>query len=351
MKKSSFNLSLILFVILFFSISSAYAKGNKNDTLFAASWNLENLFDTVHDANKNDTEFTPGAAKHWTEKRLETKLQHLARVINAMNNGNGPDLLGVCEVEHKYLLEKMIKEYFKHKDYKVAYRESPDERGIDNGLIYNSRKFKLLSISADTVHLADGWPTRLILNANLIFENGDTIHVFVNHWPARIGGVEKTEPNRIEAAKTLAKDVSRISSLSSKIIIIGDFNDNPTNISIVKTLDAEPFICDTMSQTGKVTFTKFELFNLAYESANNGLGTYRYRKVWDMLDQMIVSDGLINGDIRYVCGSFRVFKPSYLIEHSGYYEGTALPTYGGRKYLGGYSDHFPITAKFIITNK
>lgn len=349
MKKLSFG--LIICALIFLIEPSLSAQSKKNDTLFVASWNLENLFDTVHDVGKSDKEFTPDAPKHWTEKRLETKLHHLARVINAMNDGKGPDLLGVCEVEHKYLLGKMIKEYFKDKNYKVAYRESPDNRGIDNGLIYNSDKFKLLSVSADTIHLQDGWPTRLILNANLIFNDRDTLHIFVNHWPSRIGGTEKTEPNRIKAAKTLMRQLSKISYLKSKIIILGDFNDDPTNISIVKTLDAEPFICDSMSQNNKINFVKFQLFNLAYESANKGLGTYRYRKDWNMLDQLIVSNNLINGDIRYICGTFRIFKPYYLVEHSGYYEGTAFPTYGGNKYLGGYSDHFPITSKFLIESK
>jgi exonuclease III len=349
MKHYFFRTVLIVVISLF--AYSIKAQTNKTDTLFVASWNLENLFDTVHDANKQDVEFTPDALKHWTKKRLETKLKHLAAVINAMNNSKGPDLLGTCEVEHKYILEKMIKEYFKHKDYKVAYRESPDKRGIDNGLIYNSKKFKLLSISADTIHLADAWPTRLILNANLIFENRDTIHVFVNHWPARIGGTSETEPERIEAANTLKKEVEKISSPKSKIIIIGDFNDEPTNVSVLKTLDAEPFICDDKSQVKQINFNKFSLLNLAYETEKEGLGTYRYKKDWNMLDQMIVSDNLINGDIQYICGSFHIFKPYYLVEHSGYYAGTAFPTYGGNKYLGGYSDHFPITAKFLIKSE
>jgi Endonuclease/Exonuclease/phosphatase family len=341
---------LTIFLLFVFASIPLLAQKKYNDTLFVASWNLENLFDTLHDTNKRDIEFTPNAPKHWTKKRMEIKLQHLARVINDMNDGRGPDLLGTCEVEHKYILEKMIKEYFKNKDYQVAYRESPDERGIDNGLIYNTRKFKLISVYGDTIHITNGDPTRLILNANLVYNNKDTLHVFVNHWPARIGGTSKTEPERIEAANTLKEEVEKIASPKIKIMIIGDFNDDPNNISILRTLDAKPFICSDKSQVDKINFHKFSLFNLAYESAKEGLGTYRYRKNWNMLDQLIVSDNLIDGDIQYVCNSFHIFKPNYLVEHSGYYTGTALPTYGGNKYIGGYSDHFPITAKFIIRN-
>lgn len=342
---------LLTFLFLFPAISTLNAQNKKDDTLFVASWNMENLFDAVHDSSKEDVEFTPDAPKHWTEERLEIKLQHLARVINAMNDGKGPDLLGACEVEHKYILEKMIKEDFNNKDYKVAYLESPDERGIDNGLIYNSHKFKLLSFSGDTIHIENDRPTRLILNVSLLFNNKDTLHVFVNHWPSRIGGTSATESKRMEAASTLKKQINKISSNKSKIIIIGDFNDEPTNISILKTLGAEPFICDDKSQIDTINFNKFELLNLAYESEKNGLGTYRYKKDWNMLDQMIVSTNLIDGDIRYICESFKIFKPDYLIEKTGYFAGTALPTYGGNKYLGGYSDHFPITAKFLIMNK
>lgn len=348
MKKILFP--FLLSVLLVFSIN--HAQNKSRDTLFVASWNLENLFDTIDDPGKNDEEFLPGSKKDWTDERLDKKLSNLAKVIHSMNNNKGPDILGVCEVEHESLLKEMISKYLSNMDYKTAYRESPDSRGIDNGLIFNSDKFKLISIKADTVHLSDGYETRLIFNANLLVANtNDTLHVFVNHWPSRIGGVDKTEPNRVAAASTLKNRIDYYykQNKNSMVIALGDFNDEPSNESVSKTLGALPFNCDSVPPQNRKNIDI--LFNLAYKTYKEGEGSYKYRDNWDMLDQMIVSENLVKGQIKYVCGSFKIFKPYFLITHSGKYEGTPFPTYGGNRYLGGYSDHFPITSKFVVTKK
>jgi exonuclease III len=344
MKKIILSAIIILFVCTF----PIRAKSKKNDTLFVATWNMENLFDTVHDPGKRDEEFTPASKKHWTKERLDLKLKHLASVIKLMNKGKGPDILGVTEVEHKAILEMMIKKYLPGRHYMVAYRESPDERGIDNGLIYNSKKLKLISVIGDTIKLKEDFPTRLILNANFLLGK-DTLRFFENHWPARIGGVEKTEPYRIEAAAVLRSQVDSYLSAnkSSDLIMMGDFNDVPNNISIEKTLGADSAACSPNEKN-----SKSELFNLAYKDFSEGLGSYKYRDTWDMIDQIIVSKDLLDGNrIDYVCGSFKIFKPSFMITKSGEYAGTPFPTYGGNHYLGGYSDHFPVTAKFVVVGK
>jgi hypothetical protein len=267
-----------------------------------------------------------------------------------MNDGRGPDLLGVCEVEHQALLDTMIHRFLPDFGYRTAYLESPDNRGIDNGLIYKSRKFKVLNLQADTVHLADGWPTRLIFGINLLMNNDEKITVFVNHWPSRSGGQLESEPNRIEAAKTLREDVDRIFNVEpdAKIFIIGDFNDDPVNVSIIGTLNAYPLKCDSTITDYEVDPQK-KLFNLAYSRFENGEGSFKFRETWNLLDQIIVSGSIITGnEITYICNSFEVYKPDFMVTKFGYFEGTPFPTYGGRKYFGGYSDHFPVIAKFKI---
>ncbi|MGB8320872.1 MAG: endonuclease/exonuclease/phosphatase family protein [Ignavibacteriaceae bacterium] len=343
---------LIIFCILI-NHPVSLAGNSAADTLFVASWNLENLFDTVDDPGKTDEEFLPGSKKDWTNERLDKKLSNLARVIHAMNNNRGPDILGVCEVEHESLLKSMISKFLSGINYQVAYRESPDERGIDNGLLYNAGKLKLLSIFADTVHLNDTDKTRLILNANLLLkESGDTLHVFINHWPSRYGGAEKTEIKRDKAASALRKrvDFYLAQNKGSKIIIMGDFNDEPGNESVLKILDAQPYDCNAH---GSLQYLRNDniLLNASYENFKNGEGTYKYRDDWNMLDQIIISSNLVLGKVKYICNSFKIFKPIFLVEQSGKYKGNPFPTYGGNRYLGGYSDHFPVTAEFSITGK
>ena len=320
------------------------------DTLYLAFWNQENLFDTIDDPSIDDEAFLPNGEMEWTEDRLDKKMYNMARIIRKMNDGNGPDILGVCEVENQAVLDDMVNRFLSDLEYKSAYLESPDNRGIDNGLIFKKEKFKLLNVQADTVYLADGWPTRLIYGANLLTSENKKITVFVNHWPSRSGGQKESEPKRIAAAHTLRSAVDRIfqADSNSNIFIIGDFNDDPVNVSVLETLKAHPIKCDSLN-SGYEFSSGSELFNLSYDSYEKGEGSFKYKDAWNMLDQIIVSGSIIVGDdFNYICNSFEVFKPELIITRSGQYEGTPFPTYGGRRYLGGYSDHFPVVSKFKI---
>ena len=335
--------NLVLFILLITSASFS-----QTDTIYVAFWNLENLFDVVDDPGKEDEEFLPSGTKEWTEERLDKKMYNLSRVIRSMNNNKGPDILGVCEVEHQHLLDTLTSKFLSDKNYKTAYLEAPDNRGIDNGLIYNSDLFSLVSVKGDTVKLDDGYPTRLVLSAALLTQEKDTLYVYVNHWPSRRGGEAESEPNRINAAETLRKAVDKNFSANpdARVIILGDFNDEPGNLSLVSHLRATPFYCDSSEC---YDFIMLELLNISYPAYADGLGSYKYRDDWNMLDQIIISSSLLYDEsFHYICDSFEVYKPYILLTRSGKFEGTAFPTYGGKRYLGGYSDHFPVVAKFYL---
>ena len=344
----------IYLLFLLISISAIACAQQKNDTLFVAHWNLENLFDTNDDPKTEDEEFLPTGSKEWNEERLDKKMYNLSRIIRSMNNDNGPDLLGVCEVEHQFLLDSMTTKYLSDKFYKVAYLESPDGRGIDNGIIYNSKRFNLLDIKGLSVDMGGGYETRLILEGIFLFEKIDTIYFFVNHWPSRRGGEIESEPRRISAAKTLRTEVESILSVKnkSKIIIVGDFNDEPTNVSITESLKAKPFFCDSLDHENLPEDSGTDLFNLSYKAWFDGMGSYKYQDNFNMLDQIMISkDLLLEDNLKYLCNSFEVFKPELMVTRSGKFKGAPFPTYGGSRYLGGYSDHFPVSAKFLIQKR
>lgn len=340
--------------ILILISTAACAQSTDEKVLFVSFWNLENLFDTTDDPQKNDEEFIPEGAKQWTSDRLERKFYNLARVIRSMNNGNGPDILGVCEVENNNLLDSLVGKHLFDKNYLTESPEAPDERGIQTGIIYNSEKLKLLQVYADTVYLDRNIQTRLILGVKFLLKStNDTLYVFVNHWPSRRGGESDSEPRRIKAAETLRNRIEKIFSQNNKanIVVMGDFNDEPLNNSILNYLKAKPILCDSIEMINQITHKEdnSDLFNLAYKSFSEGEGSYKHQNDWNMLDQIIVSKELIIGSrVRYMCNSFQVYKPEFMITKSGKYQGTPFPTYGGNRYLGGYSDHFPVTAKFII---
>lgn len=330
--------------LLFFNVSGT---PQKKDTVTVGFWNLENLFDTVHDKNMIDTEFTPEGSLKWTVERLNKKLSDQASIIKSMNNGKGPDIMGFVECEHQWLIDTMIVRHLNNKHYKLAYAESPDLRGIDNGLIYNSDIFRLANIITSTVELPKD-PTRFILNVNLVYNKKDTLHVFVNHWPSRRGGEKESDINRITAAQKLRENVNKLLSYNknSNILIVGDFNDEPGNNSILKTLDARPLFCSDSVKPSDA------LYNTSFERYSKKEGTLKFQDTWNLLDQVIISGGVLNGNsFKYLCGSYEIYKPEQIVTKSGKYQGTPFPTYGGKRYLGGYSDHFPVVAKFLMSSQ
>lgn len=344
-----------ILLVVFLSLTTFNCAQNSDDKILSvAFWNLENLFDTIDDPLKNDNEFLPENTKQWNEERLQRKYYNLSRVIRSMNEGKGPDILGVCEVEHKYLLDSLIAKHLFDKNYLSESPDAPDERGIQTGIIFNSEKLKLLDLTQDTVKFDQNIQTRLIIGTKFLLNNyNDTLYVFVNHWPSRRGGENESEYRRIKAAEVLRQRVENIlqSNASAKIIMMGDFNDEPTSNSILNHLKAKPIICDSSEMIDGIKMYQdhTKLFNLAYDSYRKGEGSFKYQDDWNMLDQIIVSKELIiSKKFRYLCNSFQIFKPEFMITKSGKFQGTPFPTYGGNRYLGGYSDHFPVIAKFIL---
>jgi predicted extracellular nuclease len=342
MKTKSVCLSLLFLVI---SVFPSLTLAQNKDSITIAFWNVENFFDTLNTNGKNDEEFSPASKKHWNSEKYQTKVLHLAQVIGDMNNKRGPDILGMAETETKEVVTDLVNSSIKNLNYQAIRIQSPDERHISTALIYKSDMFNLIKAVGDTVHLDNNHPTRLILHVSLLTTNNDTLHVFVNHWPSRLGGEDASEINRIAAAKTLRASVDALllTNPSANIVIMGDFNDEPNNNSIKGDLKAEEFICDS-------TNVSYSLHNLAWEKKRNGEGTLKYHDQWDMLDQIIVSTADVqpaHQSFSYLCGSFTIFKPEYMIETDPKFVGSPLPTYGGNRYLAGYSDHFPVYAKFI----
>lgn len=336
------NIRVLVISISLLSFSCLYSQSVTE--FYVSSWNMENLFDLIDDPEKNDSEWLDGGKKEWSDERLAEKMENLAKVILYMNDNRGPDLLGFQEVEHQHLIDTLITRYLPDKNYSVVYSESPDKRGIDNGIIYNADMFKLDDVKSHIVTLPDNYPTRDILEASFRIKDDAKIHLFVNHWPSRWGGQEKSEPNRIAAADELNSALKAIvdSVKEANVIILGDFNDDPINKSVKEVLGAAEYNCETEN----VDSTAF-LHNLSFTAFNEGEGSYLYRGNWNMLDQIIISSPLIReGNFIYDCASFKVVRPEFMITKEGRYQGAATPSYGGRKYLGGYSDHYPVGAVF-----
>ncbi|MDQ1771986.1 hypothetical protein GQR60_04880 [Labilibaculum sp. A4] len=331
-------LKKLLFVLMVALIAFSCSQEKKEYTI--AFYNVENLFDTLNDPNTRDDDFTPEGKLEYTAERYQKKLVNLSSVLSSIDKNNFPAIIGLCEVENRSVLEALIsQEKLKSADYGIAHTESPDRRGIDCALLYQKNKFKYLSHDIIGIHFPDepNYKTRDILHVEGILGSNDTLHLFVNHWPSRIGGAEKSEKNRVFVAEQLKIAVNKLQEKNpnAKIIIMGDFNDEPNNKS------AEEILAAT---NNKDTSNPEALYNLMYDLKINGKGTYNYKGDWNMLDNLIVSNSLISNTkglhTNHQAG--KIFNADWICHKTP--KGILVPnrTYAGPKYFGGYSDHFPV---------
>lgn len=334
---------IVYLTILSISLSSCQGQ----EKIYVAFWNLENLFDTIDDpSNPGDDEYLPTAKSQWDEFKFDKKLANLSKVIRSMNDGNGPDVLGVCEVENRFVLEELSKRFLKDMNFEIVHYDSRDPRGIDVGLLFKKSKLQLLH--SERVWVPVQGNTRDILYSVLKYKD-DTLHIFVNHWPSRRGGEIESEPRRIRAASVLRNKVDSLFSknIKTNIVIMGDFNDMPDNKSILLTLSAIPFNCDSLAPEYTLN-----LYNTAFKKYSQGIGSYFYQNNFNMLDQIIISKALLDKQkLDYECESFSVISNELNTTRSGRFKGAPYPTFGSGRYLGGYSDHFPVGATLIYVRK
>lgn len=288
-------------------------------------YNVENLFDTINDPAKDDEEFLPSSDYKWTGARYMEKIGHINKVLGDMGNLVA---VGMCEIENAQVVRDVIRFSPKmSKTHGLVHFESPDERGIDVALIYDSTRLKLVRSGAlrFTLPGMEKPSSRDILWAKFVAGKKDTVHFLVNHWPSRRGGEDKSEPNRLEAARNARSYIDSVLKIHphAKIVFMGDLNDYPTNKAPMAVAEKlQPQILKTSGAFG---------------------GSYSYQNEWDVLDHIMVSPGALGKKGFHVLpGTGKIYSPDYLIEE---FKGNKVPfrTYAGKKYLGGYSDHLPVS--------
>ncbi|HZL10751.1 MAG TPA: endonuclease/exonuclease/phosphatase family protein [Prolixibacteraceae bacterium] len=330
----------LLVILIGIASSCTTEKRTLRNEYTVVSYNVENLFDTVDDPTIPDEEFLPESDKEWTAERYQKKLNDLAEVISEVNPKELPEIVGLVEVENQTVLEDLIHTAKLNNQYAIIHEESPDYRGIDVALIYRKDAFTevMHEVLAVTFPEDPDFKTRDILYVTGKIRN-KTVHLFVNHWPSRIGGDEKTEPKRVLAASVLKNKVDQVLSLdpNARIIIMGDMNDEPANKSLEQILGAQ-------SPDSGAT-----LVNLMMPDDLLQLGTYSYKGNWNMLDNLVVSGNLISGKRMQVEGHKGfVFSQDWMIYTSSKGDQSPNRTYVGKKYVAGVSDHFPVYFKMKV---
>ncbi len=311
-------------------------------------YNLENLFDTIDNPSVNDEEFLPAGAKNYNTKIYLDKLNKLANVISEIGADQTPDgvaLLGVAEVENDTVLNHLVQHpLLAKRNYRVMHYDSKDARGIDVGLLYNPKYFKIEASAALYVQLPggskDAYFTRDILWVKGLLD-GEPIHVYVNHWPSRSGGEERSAPARNAAALVCRSHMDSMLKLEpdAKFIVMGDLNDDPVNHSVAGIIGAKPKIKDVKAGG---------MFNPWTGYYKKGIGTLAYQDAWGLFDQILISYPWLSKDqTGFFFYQTHIFKKEYMVENVGKYKGYPMRTWDGNRYRGGYSDHFPTYLTFL----
>jgi len=319
---------IALVLCMFFLSFGSSAQQRGADVVF---WNVENYFDPFTDSKQKDPAFTPQGAYHWTWTRFIAKRDALAKTLIAIGVDELPAIVGLCEVGNRFVLEQLVRQTpLAPAGYRIIHREGPDIRGINVALLYRPDRFRILLTRYLRVNLPDTTHhTREILYTKGVLDDLDTLHLFVNHWPSKRGGAKISTPRRLAAASRLCISVDSIFALhpAANILIMGDFNDSPLSKAV-----------QTLSKTRP-------LQNLSVPLARRKQGTIRYRGRWEMIDQFIVSENLLNKEEPILTSSlhFSIFSAPFLLIRDDKYLGMKpFRTYLGPRYQGGISDHLPV---------
>jgi hypothetical protein len=308
---------------------------------YVAFWNVENLFDVVNSPRRTEKlqRVLKGELTGWTASVLNRKVKQLASIIQRMNEGQGPDILGVCEVENEYVLRLLVDNLnIAGRNYDIEHHNTSDNRGIDVAFIYDRNSFTAEDQFSHFIVKRSA--TRDLFQVNFRTTNNNLLILIGNHWPSRRGSQYESEPFRIIAGETLAYFHQRIREIQGNdvaLIAMGDFNDEPFNRSIVKYALSEKI----RAKTTRARSPKF--LNLMWPLLGDGIGTYYYDNNPNMLDQFLVSKGLLTGNSNILVrqDSVEIVRFPQMVNNGIY------PTpnkYGRGKSLNrnGFSDHFPI---------
>ena len=334
--------NLLMLCVAIFTVVTVWAQQKPYSVVF---YNLENLFDIYDDPETHDEEFTPDGAKQWNEIKYQKKLTNMERVLFdiAAIQKDYPIVIGVSEIENRMVLEDLISQpKLAGANYRICHFDSPDARGVDVAFLYRADVFKLEgsdNIKLNVPELPNFRTRDLVVMWGTI--EGEPFYFLVSHWPSRLGGKEASQFKRDACARQIReiKDSLIAQNPATKVIVMGDFNDDATDASIVDVMGAKRRVKDLVAG---------DFFNPYNEMLRAGLGTLAYQDAWNLFDNICVTENLVNapeGELRLIKGKKyygNIFTRPYMLQQEGQYKGYPLRTFVSNNFQNGFSDHFPV---------
>lgn len=344
----------ILSIYFLFLVTIGISQTKKYKIRTIAFYNLENLFDTINNPKINDEASPIMGLKGNKSKVYWDKIDKLSTVISQIGlekSNTSPAIIGVAEVENRAVLEDLINsERLKDKGYEIIHHDSPDQRGIDVAFLYQKQYFTPIHHEVFNPNIYKDNHKVFTRDQLLVsgYLDNELMHFIVNHWPSRRGGEAKSRPLREKAAYQNTKIIAQLREKeeSAKIILLGDFNDDPTNASFKKVLH---------TKERKKQLQKGDLFNPYEEMFKRGISTLSYRDNINLFDQILLTFPLVDiGEKNF--NSFKLFKAHvfnkrFLTTQKGRFKGYPFRSFSYGNYIGGYSDHYPVYIYLIKENK
>ena len=336
--------TIIFLLLIYCSVATPQQPESRLTIVF---YNTENLYDTLDAPGTDDSGFTPGGVKKWNSQKYFRKVNDLGRVLSSIDEKKLPEIIGLSGVENIRVLQDLVRSKPLEKaGYEIVHKDSPDKQGSDVAFLFRKDQFRLSGKDFIPVQFPfdSSLTIRDILHVYGELSDGRLVHFFVNHWSSRDGGQRETESQRMYCAVALRRAVDMLLSRDSRarIIIMGDFNDEPTNKSLMNVVQ-----CSNKRKNIAVG----EFYNLMYDQHNlNPTGSCFYQGSWSMMDQIIVSPNMLSAFSGFGCNyeSAKVFQKDWMIISKK--EGVPEPhaTYDGDTYSGGVSDHLPV---YVVLEK
>lgn len=314
-------------------------------------WNLENLFDVFDSPRRPDwlKKTLKSELKGWTEDVLAKKLSNLVSIIKKFNNNTGPDILGVCEIENEYVMQKLAEKLNNNVNriYSVLHKDTKDNRGIDIAFIYDSVKYDQTG-DLFSLEIMKRNATRDVLQVTFKTKKGNEITILGNHWPARMGGQYESEPYRIMVGETVSYWIERIQEKKGEehpIVLMGDFNDEPFNRALTD------YLLSSNNKQKVLSAKNPYLFNLMYEFLSRNIGTHVYGSEINILDQFMVSKSIVSASNKF---PFKIENVEIInfpeLTKGKYNTPIRFSRPSNSDYNpDGYSDHLPV--KLILKEK
>ena len=290
-------------------------------------YNVENLFEFNPNSKPKDEAFGPTGKWKWNETRYKKKLDRIAEVVSAIGKNSPPAFLALCEVGNLQVV-KALTNHLKLREYgyQIVHADSNDQRGIGVAFMYDPRVFKVEHTEWINIDDNDNKQliTRDILRVSGKVAGGQTMHIYVNHWPSRRLGPNMTESRRMSASSTLLESLEKQDLENDLAVLCGDFNDQPSDPSLVHLVET----------------SKTPLINLAAPLEMAGLGTVNHSRKWLAFDQFIVNQNMLSA---VKDAKMHVFDDDLVLYENHLGEKRPNRTYMGARYIGGYSDHLAIS--------